>query len=199
LQRHLSEQQHDDQRDRGDRRRGEEHRLDAVDHVGAGAGAQVTQADGGRSRAGPAGEDRAEHGGSDRTERAMAHAGGSVSTWQVLLLVRSANWETQSELAEQLGITGATLTHHLNALERKGLVRRWREDNNRRVQRVELTDDGLELWGRLREVARRHDRQLRSHLSDEEVEQLGALLARLQAGVEAGVRAEAEPQRSRTL
>jgi MarR family transcriptional regulator, transcriptional regulator for hemolysin len=118
-------------------------------------------------------------------ERAMAQAGGSVSTWQVLLLVRSANWDTQSEMAEQLGITGATLTHHLNALERKGLVRRWREDNNRRVQRVELTDEGVELFSRLREVARRHDRLLRSQLSDEEVEQLGALLERLEAGVQA--------------
>jgi len=119
-------------------------------------------------------------------ERAMAQAGGSASTWQVLLLVRSANWDTQSEMAEQLGITGATLTHHLNALERKGLVRRWREDNNRRVQRVELTDDGLELWGRLRAVAGRHDKLLRSQLSDDEVEQLGALLERLEAGVQAG-------------
>jgi MarR family transcriptional regulator, transcriptional regulator for hemolysin len=119
-------------------------------------------------------------------ERAMAQAGGSASTWQVLLLVRSANWDTQSEMAEQLGITGATLTHHLNALERKGLVRRWREDNNRRVQRVELTDDGLELWGRLRAVAARHDKLLRSQLSDDEVEQLGALLERLEAGVQAG-------------
>ena len=118
-------------------------------------------------------------------ERAMAQAGGSVSTWQVLVLVRSANCDTQSEMAEQLGITGATLTHHLNALERKGLVRRWREDNNRRVQRVELTDEGVELFGRLREVARRHDRLLRSQLSDEEVEQLGALLERLEAGVQA--------------
>ncbi|MBV9942110.1 MAG: winged helix-turn-helix transcriptional regulator, partial [Solirubrobacterales bacterium] len=70
-------------------------------------------------------------------ERAMAEAGGSASTWQVLLLVRTQAWGTQSELAEGLGITGATLTHHLNALERKGLVRRWREDSNRRVQRVE--------------------------------------------------------------
>lgn len=128
-------------------------------------------------------------------ERAMAQAGGSVSTWQVLLLVRSANWDTQSEMAEQLGITGATLTHHLNALERKGLVRRWREDNNRRVQRVELTDEGLELFNRLREVARRHDRLLRSQLSDDDVEQLGALLERL----EAGVQNEAEPPRTRTL
>ena len=121
-------------------------------------------------------------------ERAMAQAGGSVPTWQVLLLVRSQSWDTQAELAERLGITGATLTHHLNALERKGLVRRWREDSNRRVQRVELTDGGVELFNRLREVARRHDQQLRSQLTDDEVEQLGDLLERLEAGVQAQAR-----------
>jgi MarR family transcriptional regulator for hemolysin len=121
-------------------------------------------------------------------ERAMAEAGGSVSTWQVLLLVRSTNWDTQSSLAGELGITGATLTHHLNALERKGLVRRWREESNRRVQRVELTDEGVELFNRLREVARRHDQMLRSQLSDEDVERLGALLERLEAGVQAEAR-----------
>ena len=59
-------------------------------------------------------------------ERAMAEAGGTASTWQVLLLVRAQECDTQSEMAEQLGITGATLTHHLNALEQRGLVRRWR-------------------------------------------------------------------------
>ena len=116
-------------------------------------------------------------------DRAMAEAGGSASTWQVLLLVRTQAWGTQSELAEGLGITGATLTHHLNALERKGLVRRWREDSNRRVQRVELTEEGIELFNRLREVARRHDRMLRSQLSADEVERLGELLERLEAGV----------------
>jgi MarR family transcriptional regulator for hemolysin len=121
-------------------------------------------------------------------ERAMAEAGGSVPTWQVLLLVRSANWETQSELAKELGITGATLTHHLTALERKGLVRRWREDGYRRVQRVELTDAGIVLFDRLRAIAARHDRLLRSQLSDDEVEQLGALLDKLEAGVKAQAR-----------
>ena len=121
-------------------------------------------------------------------ERAMAQAGGSVSTWQVLLLVRSTKWDTQSELADELGITGATLTHHLAALERKGLVRRWREDSNRRVQRVELTDAGVELFDRLRAVAFRNDKLLRSQLSDDEVEQLGALLERLEAGVQAEAR-----------
>src|SRR5438477_12582205 len=129
-------------------------------------------------------------------ERAMAEAGGSVPTWQVLLLVRTQPWGTQSALAEELGITGATLTHHLNALERKGLVRRWREDSNRRVQRVELTANGLELFNRLREVAHRHDRLLRSQLSEGELEALGELLERLEAGVQVeaparAVRAEA--------
>src|SRR3954449_5722518 len=72
-------------------------------------------------------------------ERAMAEAGGSAAAWQVLVLIRSEQWGTQASLAEAMGITGATLTHHLNALERQGLVRRWRDGGNRRRQRAELT------------------------------------------------------------
>jgi MarR family transcriptional regulator for hemolysin len=118
-------------------------------------------------------------------ERAMAEAGGSASAWQVLLIVRSDQWGTQSSMAEAMGITGATLTHHLNALESQGLVRRWREESNRRVQRVALTDEGEALFERLREVALRHDERLRSQLSDEEIAQLAELLEKLQAGVAA--------------
>ena len=93
----------------------------------------------------------------------MAEAGGSAATWQVLLLVRSGDWSTQSQLAKAMGVTGATLTHHLKALEADGLVRRWREPANGRVQRVELTPDGVETFERLRAVAQRHDERLRSH------------------------------------
>ena len=119
-------------------------------------------------------------------ERAMAEAGGSASAWQVLLLVRSGEWGTQARIAEAMGVTGATLTHHLNGLEAQGLVRRWRDAGNRRVQRVELTDAGAELFERLREVAVRHDERLRSHLSEAEAEQLAGLLDQLQAGVREG-------------
>ena len=119
-------------------------------------------------------------------ERAMAEAGGSASAWQVLLLVRSGEWGTQARIAEAMGITGATLTHHLNGLEAQGLVRRWRDASNRRVQRVELTDAGAELFERLREVAVSHDERLRTHLSEAEGEQLADLLEKLQAGVREG-------------
>ncbi len=129
---------------------------------------------------------RTAHTASQAFERAMAEAGGSASAWQVLLLVRSGEMATQSKLAEAMGISGATMTHHLNALEAQGLVRRWREDGNRRVQRVELTDDGVALFDRLREVAMRHDARLRSKLSDDETAQLAALLEKLLAGLEPG-------------
>src|SRR3954447_407239 len=101
-------------------------------------------------------------------ERAMAEAGGSAATWQVLLLVRTQQWGTQSAIAKSMGITAATLTHHLNALERRGLVRRWREPGDRRSQRVELTEQGSTLFDRLRKVAVAHDARLRSRLSEAE-------------------------------
>src|SRR6476646_8806663 len=117
-------------------------------------------------------------------ERVMAEAGGSASAWQVLLLVRSQQWGTQSRMAEAMGIAGATLTHHLNALERQGLVHRWRDAGNRRGQQVELTEAGEELFARLRQVAATHDHRLRSHLTDDETAQLAELLEKLQAGIE---------------
>ena len=79
---------------------------------------------------------RTAHTVSQAFERAMAEAGGSASSWQVLLLVRTGHMGTQSKLAEAMGVSGATMTHHLNALEAQGLVRRWREEGNRRVQQV---------------------------------------------------------------
>jgi MarR family transcriptional regulator for hemolysin len=121
---------------------------------------------------------------SNAFEREMAEAGGSASAWQVLLLVRSQQWGTQSRMAEAMGISGATLTHHLNALEQQGLVHRWRDVGNRRGQQVALTGAGEQLFARLRQVAAAHDRRLRSHLTDEETAQLAELLEKLQDGIE---------------
>jgi MarR family transcriptional regulator, transcriptional regulator for hemolysin len=117
---------------------------------------------------------------SQEFERAMAEAGGSAAAWQVLLLIRSGQWGTQSNLAQAMGVTGATMTYHLNSLEAQGLVRRWRDQSNRRVQQVELTDAGIAMFDRLREVAMRHDQRLRSRLTEKDAEQLSKLLHKLE-------------------
>jgi MarR family transcriptional regulator for hemolysin len=117
-------------------------------------------------------------------ERALQDAGGSASTWQVLLLVRSRQWGNQSKLAEAMGITGATLTHHLNALEKQGIVRRWREEGNRRVQQVELTPEGEAQFERLRAVATAFDARLRAAISDADVVEARRLLDALAGAVD---------------
>jgi MarR family transcriptional regulator, transcriptional regulator for hemolysin len=116
-------------------------------------------------------------------DRALVEAGGSASTWQILLLVHTERWRTQARIAEAMGVTSATLTHHLNALETRGLVRRWREAANRRVQHVALTEAGEALFGRLREVAMVHEERLRSQLTDADAALLGDLLEKVRAGL----------------
>ncbi len=67
-------------------------------------------------------------------DAALAEAGGSLPVWLVLLNLKVRRPGNQRELAEAVGITGATLTHHLNAMHAQGLIARARDDANRRVQ-----------------------------------------------------------------
>ena len=48
----------------------------------------------------------------------------------------------QRDVADAIGIEGATLTHHLNRMENDGYVRRERAAGDRRSQLVTLTPDG---------------------------------------------------------
>src|SRR5436190_2031436 len=92
---------------------------------------------------------------------ALAAAGGSRPTRHILLTLKAREWPSQREIADAVGITGATLTHHLDGLERAGLIERRRDAGNRRRQVVELTPRGEEAFRRLRRAAAAYDERLR--------------------------------------
>ena len=112
-------------------------------------------------------------------DAALTAVGGSRSTWLVLLSLKTAGHRTQGELAEAVGIRQPTLSHHLDGLERDGLVRRARTADNRRVQQVTVTEAGEALFLRLRRAAGAFDGRLRAGLDDAEVAELRRLLAHL--------------------
>jgi MarR family transcriptional regulator for hemolysin len=89
----------------------------------------------------------------------------------------------QRELAKAIGIQGATLTHHLNAMETNGLLTRRRHPDNRRIHIVEPTDEGEALFLRLRTAAVAFDRQLRAGLSEEDIAGFYRVLDRLHHNV----------------
>ena len=114
---------------------------------------------------------------------ALAEAGGSLPVWLVMISLKRGQPSSQRELAEAVGIQGATLTHHLDTMESAGLVTRRRDPANRRLHLVELTPDGDALFFRLRDAATAFDQRLRAGLSDTEASQLEALLDKLRDNV----------------
>lgn len=114
---------------------------------------------------------------------ALAAEGGSLPNWLIMISLKTQALGNQRELAEAVGIRGATLTHHLNAMETDGLITRERDPDNRRVHLVALTEAGEALFVRLAAAAQTHDRTLRAGFTDDELAGLDATLDRLRANV----------------
>src|SRR5271165_6675658 len=95
-------------------------------------------------------------------DEALAQAGGTLPVWLVLLNLKIRRPANQRELAEAVGVTEATLTHHLNAMDSEGLITRHRNTTNRRIHVVKLTDAGEMAFLRLRNTAVAFDRALRA-------------------------------------
>ncbi len=113
-------------------------------------------------------------------DEALAAAGGSVPVWLVLLTLKTQQIRNQRELADTVGIREATLTHHLNLMDSRGLITRRRDPTNRRVHLVELTPAGEAAFDQLRGAAASFDLRLRSGFSDSELGTLAGLLGRLE-------------------
>jgi MarR family transcriptional regulator for hemolysin len=112
-------------------------------------------------------------------DEALTEAGGSLPAWLVLLNLKIRRPGNQRQLAEAVGVTEATLTHHLNAMESESLVTRRRDPTNRRIHVVELTEAGEEAFLRLRATAVAFDQRLRTSITKDELASFQGALDRL--------------------
>jgi DNA-binding MarR family transcriptional regulator len=104
----------------------------------------------------------------------------TASQLEVLMLLhQSRSGLSMHELAEAQAITPSSATQLVDRLVRMGLVERLREDDDRRLVRVQLSDSARE---RFEEMLRLHLRSLAAvtePLSDEELRTAVGLLARI--------------------
>jgi MarR family transcriptional regulator for hemolysin len=114
-----------------------------------------------------------------RFESALSAAGASLPTFLVLTSAREWPGVSQSELAERVGVEGPTLVRHLDRMCAEGLVTRVRDENDRRVTHIELTDEGIARQAELARVAAGLDRQLRRLFTAEDLAVLDRVLIRL--------------------
>jgi MarR family transcriptional regulator for hemolysin len=124
-------------------------------------------------------------------DEALAEAGGTLPVWLILLNLKIHRPANQRELAAAVGVREATLTHHLNAMDARGLIARTRDAANRRIQVVTVTEAGEVAFVQLRDAAMAFNTKLQAGLSEGELATLGELLGRLAAN--AGAVAGAPP------
>ncbi|MGH3439567.1 MAG: MarR family winged helix-turn-helix transcriptional regulator [Sciscionella sp.] len=101
---------------------------------------------------------------------------------------------SQQALAKQLGTPPPRLVALVDGLERRGVVQRRRNPDDRRLHAIHLTEAGGKLLSQLGRIAITHGQDITTALDDTERRQLHRLLARiaeqqeLVAGVHPGYR-----------
>ncbi|WP_406440715.1 MarR family transcriptional regulator [Streptomyces sp. NBC_01613] len=114
-------------------------------------------------------------------ERLMALAGLPLDRAAVAILRHIAESEPlrPGVLAVRLSVEASHVTRQLRQLERDGYVIRIADPDDRRAQRVRITDLGLAAVDRIREASRRGLEMVLAGWSGEDLEQLAALFHRL--------------------
>ncbi|MFF8875449.1 MarR family winged helix-turn-helix transcriptional regulator [Streptomyces massasporeus] len=114
-------------------------------------------------------------------DRLMALAGVPLDRAAVALLRQIADSEPlrPGELAVRLGVEASHVTRTVQQLQKSGYVTRVPDPDDRRAQRIELTDAGGEAIAKVREAGVRGMQMALSDWSPEELRHLATLFHRM--------------------
>ena len=100
-------------------------------------------------------------------------------TLHSLMIRDTPGTASPTDLADDLGVSGAGMTGRLDGLERAGWVQRTSSPDDRRRVVVEITKSGAEVWRRAMALRGSQEENMVGVLSDREKAQLNRLLKKL--------------------
>ena len=122
----------------------------------------------------------------------LSAAGGSRYHYFVFRALEQNPGSSQRVLAEAVGVDDATVTHHLTGMEQAGLIVRTRLPEDRRVQRVALTEAGEALRDALQTAVARYNAEQFKGVSTEEQAIVFRFLTQANANAEGMLRVVSE-------
>ncbi|GIG58756.1 hypothetical protein Lfu02_31280 [Longispora fulva] len=107
----------------------------------------------------------------------------------LLRMIASQPGRSQQSLAEQLGVVPSRVVVLVDGLQRRGLVERRRNPQDRRNHALHLTAEAEQVMTRIRELASTHESDICAALDDHQRAQLTELLGAIaaQQGLTPGV------------
>jgi DNA-binding MarR family transcriptional regulator len=118
-----------------------------------------------------------------QADRKLAAHGLTSAQWGPLLRMKATDGATVAELSRWLNIDAGAMTRLLDRLEKKGLCKRIRSTQDRRVVRVELTREGEQV---IKHVPAVLAEVMNAHLAGFNKTEWKALRSYLQRMVETG-------------
>jgi DNA-binding MarR family transcriptional regulator len=109
---------------------------------------------------------------------------GEVGVLSALRVVGPPHRLSPTRLGRGLMLSSAGITSRLDRLERRGLLKRIPDPEDRRGVIVELTDQGIEVVDAAVVANTAADKQVLSQLSQDEIDQLDRLLRRMLSAME---------------
>jgi DNA-binding MarR family transcriptional regulator len=114
---------------------------------------------------------------------ALAPLGIDTREWAVLSCLDDEDGLSQAEMAHKLGVDRTTMVGLVDELQRKSLVRREPDPEDRRKYRVELTPSGGEILEQGGPLVDEAERQFLASLSEPGARRLKSALRRVIARV----------------
>jgi MarR family transcriptional regulator for hemolysin len=119
-------------------------------------------------------------------DRRLKYLGVSQASWMTIAFAAKAHQPlSQSELADRLGVEGATMVAMVDRLVKAGLVMREASATDRRVKRVVLTPAGLAIYEKVKSEAAGLRQELLKGIDSKKLAAATELLEALQGIIEA--------------
>ena len=98
------------------------------------------------------------------------NAGVSLSQWRVVGALVLQPGLTQKEIADKVGVEGATLVPIIDKMEKEGLLKRKLDSSDRRINRIYLTTKADSLWESMIECALRIRKSSTKNISENDIQ-----------------------------
>lgn len=121
-------------------------------------------------------------------DRRLKYLGVSQAGWMTIAIAAKTSAPlSQSELADRLGVEGATMVAMVDRLVKAGLVMREACPTDRRIKRVVLTPAGLAIYEKVKTEADALRKQMLAHLDGKKLLVATELLEGLRAIIDSAV------------
>ncbi|MHC1748191.1 MAG: MarR family winged helix-turn-helix transcriptional regulator [Cellulosilyticaceae bacterium] len=117
------------------------------------------------------------------TKKLEVH-GVTRTQWIAIYYIGVGKIVTQKELADRINVKEPTIVTLIDRLQKNNLVIRCKDNNDRRVTLLSLTEKGLELHKCLLPVGEEFSKQITANISDDELRIFNKVMAQMMKNTE---------------